>query len=70
MPEQMNRAWVGDHVYDALAQREAIVSDVQDDGTYHLRGVYAWYLRWTAPGAERLSVIVPRQERVKRERER
>ncbi|MER6853474.1 hypothetical protein AB0A81_40395 [Streptomyces flaveolus] len=63
------RPWVGDQVYDANAGKEGIVNDVRSDGTYILREVYSWALTWTTPDAERLSVTVPRHERVKREQE-
>ncbi|MFJ4517439.1 hypothetical protein [Streptomyces sp. NPDC088816] len=69
MSEEKPKAWVGDQVYDADTDREGIVSDVQRDGTYLLREVWAWALTWTAPNAEKLTVTVPRQERVKRSRE-
>ncbi|MEU6635690.1 hypothetical protein [Streptomyces rochei] len=59
--------WVGDQVYDADAGKEGIVSDVKS-GTYILREVYSWALTWTAQDPEKLSVTVPREERVKRER--
>jgi hypothetical protein len=61
--------WVGDQVYDADTGKKGIVSDVRSDGTYILREVYSWARTWTAPDAERLSVTVPRHERVKRERD-
>ncbi|MFI7013530.1 hypothetical protein [Streptomyces sp. NPDC050164] len=69
MTEEKPRAWVGDQVYDASAGKEGIVSDVKRDGTYILRGVHSFALRWTAPSAEKLTVTVPRLERVKKERE-
>ncbi|MFF8884093.1 hypothetical protein [Streptomyces flaveolus] len=64
-----NPPWVGDQVFDANAGKEGIVSDVRRDGTYILREVYSWALTWTVPNAEKLSVTVPRHERVKREQE-
>jgi hypothetical protein len=67
--EKKPKAWVGDQVYDANAGREGIVSDVKRDGTYILRAVDSFALRWTAPNAEKLTVTVPRLVRVKKERE-
>ncbi|WP_406468071.1 hypothetical protein OH738_10885 [Streptomyces hirsutus] len=60
--------WVGDQVYDADAGREGVISDVKN-GTYVLREVDSWARTWTAPSAEKLTVTVPRTERIKRERE-
>ncbi|MDX3371094.1 hypothetical protein PV387_34715 [Streptomyces sp. ME02-6987-2C] len=59
--------WVGDQVFDANAGKEGIVSDVRRDGTCILREVHSWALTWTAPDAEKLSVTVPRHERLKRD---
>lgn len=56
-------------MYDANAGRKGIVSDVKRDGTYILRAVDSFALRWTAPNAEKLTVTVPRLVRVKKERE-
>ncbi|GGV85689.1 hypothetical protein [Streptomyces griseoloalbus] len=61
--------WVGDQVYDANADREGVISDVRN-GTYILRPVHSyWGQTWTAPDPEKLTVTVPRKERIKRERE-
>lgn len=68
MTEEKPRAWVGDQVYDADAGKEGIVSDVEKDGTYILRAVDSFALRWTTPDAKKLTVTVPRPERVEKER--
>ena len=60
--------WVGDQVSDADADREGVISDVRS-GTYVLRAVDSWSRTWTAPSDEKLTVTVPRMERVKKERE-
>ncbi|MEU6179643.1 hypothetical protein [Streptomyces coeruleorubidus] len=69
MTVEKPKAWVGDQVYDADAGKEGIVSDVKRDGTYILRAVDSFALRWKAPSAEKLTVTEPRLERVKKERE-
>jgi hypothetical protein len=58
--------WVGDQVYDADAGKEGIVTDVKRDGTYILRETYSFALRWTVPNADKLTVTVPREERIGR----
>ncbi|CAM5743969.1 hypothetical protein STAFG_8425 [Streptomyces afghaniensis 772] len=68
MTEGKPRAWVGDQVYDASAGKEGIVSDVKRDGTYILREVNSFALRWEAPSAVKLTVTVSRLERVEKER--
>lgn len=68
MTEKRISAWVGDQVFDEEAHREGIVSDVKRDGTYILREIYAWALTWTTQGPDKLTVTVPRQDRIKRER--
>ncbi|MET9778493.1 hypothetical protein ABZ023_30315 [Streptomyces sp. NPDC006367] len=60
--------WVGDQVHDAEAGKEGVVTDVRN-GTYILREVHSWSLLWTVPDAERLTVVMTREERIKRERE-
>ncbi|WP_159027836.1 hypothetical protein [Streptomyces pactum] len=60
--------WVGDQVHDAGAGKEGVITDVKRDGTYILREVCSWALTWTVPNAEKLSVTVSREERIKRER--
>ncbi|MEU8556046.1 hypothetical protein ACN6K5_001308 [Streptomyces violaceoruber] len=59
--------WVGDQVFDEEAGKEGVVTDVKGT-TFILREVYAWALTWTAQDPDKLTVTVPRQERVKRER--
>ncbi|MFB7650457.1 MULTISPECIES: hypothetical protein [unclassified Streptomyces] len=68
MTEEQTTAWVGDQVFDEEACREGIVSDVKRDGTYILREVCLWALTWTAQDPDKLTVTVPREERIKRER--
>ncbi|MFD7685578.1 hypothetical protein [Streptomyces sp. NPDC059781] len=68
MTEEQTGAWVGDRVWDEEAGREGIVSDMRGDGTYLLREVHAWSLTWTALNADKLTVTVPREERIKRDR--
>ena len=69
MTEEKATAWVGDQVYDADADKEGIVHDVKRDGTYLLRDVWSWAITWTAPNAEKLTVTIPRRERVEKERD-
>ncbi|MEV0904972.1 hypothetical protein [Streptomyces hokutonensis] len=69
MSEKKPRAWVGDQVYDADAGREGIVTDVMGDGTYVLGPIHMWTATWTAPSDEKLEVVLPRHERLKRHRE-
>jgi hypothetical protein len=67
--EQKPTAWVGDQVYDGNAGKEGIVTDVKG-GAYILRPVRPhWGETWTAANAEKLTVTVPRLERIKREGE-
>lgn len=61
-------AWVGDQVWDEVANKEGIVSDVKGQ-TFILREVYAWALTWTALGNEHLTVTVTREERLRRRQE-
>lgn len=68
MTEERPRVWVGDQVYDADAGREGIVTDVQS-GTYVIGPVYMWAATWTAASADKLEVVLSREERLKRQRE-
>lgn len=56
-------------MWDGDAGKEGVISDVKHDGTYILREVYSWALTWTVPSNEKLTVTVPRLERLKRQRE-
>jgi hypothetical protein len=67
--ERPRAAWVGYQAYDADAGREGIVNLVAAHGTYVLGPVHMWTATWTAPGDEKLEVVLPRGERVKRDRE-
>lgn len=68
MTKQQTEAWVGDQVWDKEAGREGIVSDMRGDGAYLPREVHAWTVTWTALNADKLTVTVPREERIKKER--
>ena len=68
MTEEQTKAWVGDQVWDEEADREGIVSDKRGDGTYLLREAHVWTVTWTALNADKLTVTVPREERIKGER--
>ncbi|MFD6293777.1 hypothetical protein ACFWFU_02930 [Streptomyces sp. NPDC060235] len=68
MTEDEPKAWVGDQVWDADAEKEGVVTDVKA-GTFVLREVYSWTLTWTAPSYERLKVTVPRAERLRQRQE-
>jgi hypothetical protein len=59
---------VGDQVYDEVAHKEGIVTDVKG-GTFILRELYSWALTWTAPSAENLRVTVSREQRLKQREE-
>ncbi|MFD6413927.1 hypothetical protein [Nocardia asteroides] len=69
MPHEETGAWVGDQVYDEVADKEGVITDVKGC-TFILREVYSWALTWTSHDAETLRVTVPRQERIKRRAER
>ncbi|MEU6449577.1 hypothetical protein [Streptomyces sp. NPDC046979] len=68
MSHEGTGAWVGDQVFDEMAGKEGVVTDVKG-GLFILREVYAWALTWTAEDSEKLTVTVPREERLKRRRE-
>ncbi|WP_328981791.1 hypothetical protein OG258_20055 [Streptomyces mirabilis] len=57
------KPWIGDQVYDHEAERNGIITDVQG-GTYVLRPLAGGGAEWTAPSDEKLSVSVPRPERI------
>lgn len=58
---EKRQPWVGDHVRDQDADRTGIVTDVRE-GTYVLRPLTGPG-EWTAEDSERLTVIVPREDR-------
>ncbi|MFI1409434.1 hypothetical protein ACH4Y0_05810 [Streptomyces sp. NPDC020707] len=68
MSEDPAGAWVGDQVWDEVAEKEGVVTDVQG-GTFVIRELYTWALTWTAPSKDRLTVTVTREERMRRRRE-
>ncbi|MGV9698977.1 hypothetical protein ACWDTR_24865 [Streptomyces sp. NPDC003470] len=61
-------AWVGDQVYDEVARKEGIVTDVKG-GTFILRELHTWARTWTAPNAKKLRVTVSREQRLKQREE-
>ncbi|MET7409397.1 hypothetical protein [Streptomyces parvulus] len=69
MTHEATGAWVGDQVYDEVAGKEGVVTDVKGC-TFILREVCSWALTWTSHDAKTLQVTVPRQERIKRREER
>ncbi|MFF8781238.1 hypothetical protein ACF07W_28525 [Streptomyces sp. NPDC015140] len=69
MTHEATGPWVGDQVYDEVAGKEGVITDVKGR-TYILREVYSWALTWTSHDAKTLRVTVPRQKRIKRREER
>lgn len=58
-------AWVGDEVFDEDAQRTGIVHDVKS-GVYELRPTVGGGPHWSNSNPDRLTVTVPREQRVQR----
>ncbi len=56
--------WIGDQVYDAATDRQAVITDVEKDDVYVLRPVYGAGSRWTATDPARLTLTMPRAQRV------
>ncbi|KAA0927013.1 hypothetical protein FGF04_31750 [Streptomyces apricus] len=69
MTENPAGAWVGDQVWDEAAEKEGVVTDVKN-GVYELRPLNrTWGETWTVRDGTKLTVTVPREERLRRRRE-
>ncbi|KAA0941826.1 hypothetical protein [Streptomyces apricus] len=63
------KPWVGDQVWDEVAEKEGVVTDVKN-GVYELRPPNrTWGETWTVLDGTKLRVTVSRQERLRRRRE-
>ncbi|XVV32776.1 hypothetical protein ACQPXT_00010 (plasmid) [Streptomyces sp. CA-100214] len=51
MTHEATGPWVGDQVYDEVAGKEGVITDVKGR-TYILREVYSWALTWTSHDAK------------------
>ncbi|AJE83126.1 regulatory protein [Streptomyces albus] len=56
------KVWVGDQVYDEVAERSAFVTDVRDGNSYVLRPRWGGGETWCAADPGRLTLVTARDD--------